>query len=380
MKSKIFSIIQNNIHRISSITPFEKKGLEKIIACRTEPVPHVFQVCDTCHNIHPVMKSCKHRLCPICGGADRLKWLAKREAELLPLNYFLLTFTIPQELRPIFLSNKKICYNLLFKSTSRVLLKSVENNNRSMKGKAGFFSVLHTHDQRINFHPHIHIVIPGGCLAPDKTKWNHSYKYFFLPVKKLSGHFKDKLLSYLKKEYKAKKLSIPNKIEDFEKLLLKLKTIKWVVNTQAPGKGKRNPQMLLRYLSRYVNKTAISDDRIKKVEGNKVHIEYFDRKRKKKKTEIISQEIFLKRLVLHFLPKGFKRVRFYGFMANRHRANMLVLCRMLLGNSIAEQEEDKFLLDDAVFLFWKYFNVDIALCSECRQGHVSIVNLREKGG
>jgi hypothetical protein len=131
------------------------------------------------------MKSSKHRLCPVCGGADRLKCLAKREAELLNVPYFLMTFTVPKELRPLFLANKKICYNLLFKAVSHTLLQSVENNNKAMKDKAGFLGVFHTHDQELNYHLHIHIVIPGGCLSQDKTKWNPSYKSFFLPVKKI---------------------------------------------------------------------------------------------------------------------------------------------------------------------------------------------------
>ena len=379
MKSKIISIIQRIINRIFGITPFEKNGLKKILTCRTEPVPHLFQVCDTCHHIHPVMKSCKHRLCPVCGGADRLKWLAKRESELLNVPYFLLTFTIPKELRPLFMANKKLCYNLLFKAVSRSILKSVENNDKSMKGKAGFFGVLHTHDQRINYHPHIHIVIPGGCLSLDKTKWNPSYKSFFLPVKRLSASFKEKLIFYLRKENKAKKLKIPEKISNLSNLLDELLTIKWVVHSQAPGKKKR-PNMLLRYLSRYVNKTAINDDRIKIMENGRLHIEYFDRKRKIKRTEEISEELFLKRLVLHFLPKGFKKVRFYGFMANRHRNNMLVLCRMHLGKPLSVQEEDTNFLEDTVFLFWKYFQIDITLCVECRKGHVSLVWIGGGGG
>ena len=146
-------------------------------------------------------------MCPVCNKAYTLKWIAKREAELLPVGYFLLTFTIPKELRPLFLCNKNLCYNLLFKSISKVLKKGVKIGK--FCGQAGFFSILHTWDQRLNFHPHIHVVIPSGCLSLDKTKWNSSYLSFFLPVKKLSLDFREKLLFYLMKENKAKKLNIP---------------------------------------------------------------------------------------------------------------------------------------------------------------------------
>ena len=380
MNSKIITIIKRTIDKITSLTSYERKGFEKILLCRTEVVPHLFQLCDSCHSVHPVFKSCKHKMCPVCGGADRIKWLAKREAELLPVKYFLLTYTIPRELRPLFLFNKKICYSLLFKAVNKSLQECIKNNKRTMKGKAGFFAILHTWDQRINLHPHLHIVIPAGALSLDKTKWNPSCPAFFLPVRKLSADFRDKLLFYLNKEYKAETLNIPEDIKNLQDLLNSLKNIKWVVHSQAPGKGRSKPHLLLRYLSRYVNKTAVSDNRIQKVEKGKVFIGYYDRKRKYKKTEILSEELFIKRLVLHFLPRGFKHIRFYGFMANRYRSGMLILCRMLLGQSLAEQEEDKCFLEDTTFLFWKYFGIDITLCDDCGIGHTSIIKLDGGGG
>jgi len=381
MKGQILSIIKRNLHKLTCLTSYEKKGFEKILHCKTEPVPHLLQLCDTCGSIHPVLKSCKHKLCPLCGGADRLKWLAKREAELLPVIYFLLTYTIPSELRPLFLFNKYICYSLLFKAASRSLQESVKNNKRTMNGKAGFFAILHTWDQQINLHPHLHIVIPAGALSPDNTKWNPSHPAFFLPVRKLSAAFRDKLLFYLRKAYRSETLTVPDEIENLQDVFTALKKAKWVVHSQPPETGRSKPLLLLRYLSRYVNKTAISDNRIQKVEKGKVFIEYYDRKRKCKKMKILSEEVFMKRLVLHFLPRGFKRIRFYGFMSNRSRACMLVLCRMLLGQSLAEQEEvDKRFLDDTPFLFWKYFGVDITLCDNCGIGHVSIISLNPGAG
>jgi len=329
MENRILSIIKRNIDKINGLTSYERIGFQKILHCRSEPVPYLYQRCDTCHRVRPVFKSCKNRMCPVCNGANRIKWLAKREAELLPVGYFLLTYTIPRELRPLFLSNKKICYNLLFKAVSRSLIACVKNNKRAMQGKAGFFAVLHTKDQRLNYHPHIHIVIPGGCLSANKSKWISSNPSFLLPVRKLSADFRDMLLLYIRKEEKAETLRIPKDIVNPKSLLDFLKTIKWVVNSKAPEKGKSKPQFILRYLSRYVNKTVVSDNSIRRIENGKVYLEYFDRKRKLRKTEILSEELFIKRLVFHFLPKGFKSVRFYGFMANRYRASMLVLCRML---------------------------------------------------
>lgn len=380
MDSKILGIIIRNINRITTLSSYEKFTLSRILNCRTERVPHLVSCCDSCGTVHPVYKSCKNRMCPVCNGSSTVKWIAKREAELLPTGYFMLTYTIPSELKPVFLANKSICYNLLFKAMSQTLMAAVENNNRSFHGIAGFFSVLHTWDQRLNFHPHLHVVIPSGCLSEDKTQWNPSNKSFLLPVKKLSADFRDKLLFYLRKKERDNSLTIPDSIEDLKFLLEKLKTTPWVVNSQAPRGGKDTPQHMIRYLSRYVTKTAVSDKRIKKVENGNVYLGYVDRKKKKAKAEILSEELFLKRLVLHILPKGFKKIRFYGFMANRCRKNMLVLCRMLMGTPLHYQEETSENLDDTAFLFWKYFKVDITLCSGCGKGHTFFMNSSAKGG
>ena len=380
MKSKIFSIIERNYKDTPGLTEYERNEFRKVLACRTEIVPNLYMCCDHCQSVHPVYKACRNRLCPVCNTAGTIKWLAKRETELLPVGYFLLTFTVPKQLRPLFLSNKKTCYSLLFKAASKCLQESIKNNDREPNGYAGFFSVLHTWDQRLNYHPHIHVVVPAGCLSSDRTSWNNSHPSFLLPVRKLSVDFRKKLLFYLKKEDRNQALIIPEKIGSLSNLLKNLSEIPWVVNSQAPGKN-RKPEHIIRYLSRYVNKTAVSDKRISKIENGNVHLAYYDRKNKSPKTESISEQLFLKRLSFHILPKGFKKIRFYGFMANRRKSSMLALCRMHLGHTLSEQQEaDKSFTEDTAFLFWKYFQIDITCCPDCEEGHVSIVKGLIKGG
>ena len=242
MESKILEIIERNISTLPCLSNYEKSVFQKILNCRTEVVPNLYSRCDNCGTVHPVYKSCKNRMClgcmgeqeacfrpaPVCNRAGTVKWIAKRESELLPTSYFLLTYTIPSELRPLFLSNKKLTYNLMFKTMSQTLLKGVESNNRAFHGKAGFFSVLHTWDQRLNFHPHLHVVIPSGCLSEDKTEWNPSHPTFLLPVRKLSVVFRDKFLFYLRKEERAGTLTIPQKIGNLKLLLENLKQVKAV--------------------------------------------------------------------------------------------------------------------------------------------------------
>lgn len=379
MESKILNIIERNYERLSNISNYEKNVFKKILHCRSEPVPFLYTRCDHCSSVHPVYKSCKNRMCPLCNGSASIKWTAKRESELLNTGYFLLTYTVPSQLRSLFLLNKRKCYDILFKAMSRSLTEGIRNNDRAFHGQAGYFAMLHTWEQKLLYHPHLHVVIPAGCISSDGTEWTHANPAFFLPVKKMSADFRKKFLFYLNKELKAGSLKIPARIDDPAVYYGKLKNIAWVVHSRPPGKGMKKPEHIIRYLSRYVAKTAVSDQRISKVENGNVYLKYYDRKKRKGKTEVITEMQFMKRLVMHFLPKGFKKVRFYGFMANRYRAPQLALCRMLLGQPIAEQEEySKELLNDTVFLFWKYFGIDITLCKDCKRGHVHIVESRTK--
>lgn len=381
MESKILSIIERNYPLMTDLSSYEKSVLEKILHCKTEAIPHMYMECDTCHTFHPVYKSCKDRMCPICNSSAALKWTAHRESELLNTGYFLLTFTIPHELHSLFLLNKKKCYTLLFKAVHESLSEGIQTNDRYFHGKGGYLAVLHTWNQRLLYHPHIHVVVPGGCLSEDGTEWMSSHPSFFLPVKRLSEDFKKKLLFLITKELKKESFSIPDGVKKSLENVKKLAAKKWVVHSEPPGKRGKNPRDVIRYLSRYVSKSAVSEKRISRVEDGKVYLKYYDRKNKQSKTEIISEIQFLKRFLLHILPKGFQKVRYYGFMGNRYRASRLALCRMLLGEPLNSQHEiNKEQLNNVVFLFWKYFGIDISLCRDCKKGHVKMVDQRSGGG
>lgn len=381
MESKIFDIIERNYKQLSHLSGYERSVFDKILHCRSEAVPFMYTHCDTCSAVHPVYKSCKDRMCPICNKSASLKWVAKRESELLQTGYFLLTYTVPSELRSLFLLNKKECYDLLFKAMNRSLREGIRNNERTFHGEGGYFAMLHTWDQRLLYHPHLHVVVPAGCISDDGTEWIHSHPSFFLPVKRMSVDFRKKFMFYLNKELRKGSLKMPKEIDDPVVYYKKLETRPWVVHSQPPEKGRNKPEQIVRYLSRYVAKSAVSDRRIHAVKNGIVHLNYFDRKQKKCKTEKIHEMQFLNRLVMHILPKGFKKVRFYGFMANRYRASYRALCRLLLGEPLSEQDEtERVLLNDTAFLFWKYFKIDITLCKDCGKGHVQIINGRAASG
>lgn len=374
MNNLLLEIISRRYNTITYSNPHEKQVFEKVLRCKTETVPNLFTRCDHCNTIHPVYKSCKDRMCPVCNKSASVKWAAKRESELLSVPYFMLTFTIPSQLRSLFLSNKKICYSLLLKAVSRTLLEGVKNNDKAFHGKTGFIAMLHTWDQRLNYHPHVHVMIPGGCLSENKTEWVSSHPSFFLPVKCISGQFKTTLITCLRKANKTGSLYLPKVYDDFRELLDTLEKKKWVVHSQAANNKKSDSLSLIRYLSRYVSKSAVSNKKITRLDSTKISISYYDRKKKTPKREVIAEEECMKRLVFHILPKNFKKVRSYGFLANRYKSGMLALCRMLMGTPLSEQQKpDKELLNDTAFLFWKFFHIDITMCPDCKEGHIEYV-------
>lgn len=369
MNSIIMPIIERNIDKLKGISGYQRHVLNKVLNCRSEVLPQLSYQCDTCGARKLIYKSCKDRICPVCNGAQSLKWMAKREVEFLPVPYFLLTFTVPKELRPIFLLNQQSAYNLLFESMSKTLLNSIKTGRKDFHGNAGFFAILHTWDQRRNYHPHLHVVIPAGCLSADNTNWVPARNNFLLPVRKVSADFRDRFFKQLSKRVNKEHWYIPEELHGIEGLLAELQQKPWVVHSSAPERWTRKPECVLRYLARYVHKQVMSEDRIVKVENGLVSLSWYDRKRKQAKIEKISEELFLKRMVLHILPKGFKKVRFYGFMANRCRNEMLALCRMLLGESLSVQESVG-PIQDTAFLLWKYFRIDITKCPHCDKGHL----------
>jgi hypothetical protein len=258
----------------------------------------------------------------------------------------------------------------LFSAASKTILTGVRDNDRAFNGNAGFFAVLHTHDQQLNFHPHLHVVVPAGCLNDDNTGWNHSHPAFFLPVKRLSCAFKDRLLTSLATGVSNGSITTPECKDKTIALFSQLRKVPWVVNSQAPKNRKNKPHTIIRYLSRYVNRPPVNNERLSTDENGNIFIHYANRKTGVRQKRMVSEESFVKLLALHILPKNFKRTRFYGFMANRCRRTKLALCRMFLGIKLSCQHPLNESVTDKAFLFWKYFRVDILLCADCQKGHL----------
>jgi hypothetical protein len=307
--------------------------LHAIENCRTAVLGGHVDACDRCGHRVISYNSCRNRHCPKCQGAARERWLADRTAELLPVPYFHVVFTLPQLLAPLALQNQSVVYGILFRAASEALLEVAADPKR-LGAQIGFLAVLHTWGQNLQHHPHLHCVVPGGGLSPDHTGWIHSRNHFLLPVKVLSRLFRGKFLAFLRTAFRKQTLCFHGTLAtlgrepDFGAFLNKAYGCEWVVYTKPPFGG---PEQVLKYLSRYTHRVAISNHRILSIADGNVTFRWNDyaHGNKKKKMTLTACE-FLRRFVMHILPKGFVRIRHFGFLANRQRKTLLEVCRRLL--------------------------------------------------
>ncbi len=311
------------------------KVLRAIQRCRTAALGGHLDECMRCGHRAPISyNSCRDRHCPKCQTAARDRWIAARRQELLPTRYLHVVFTLPHRLVPLVLQNKKILYDLLFRTSAETLLE-VARNPRRLGAEIGFFSVLHTWSQKLTAHPHVHCVVPAGGLSLDHTRWVHSRDNYFLPKEVLQEVFRGKFVNALEQAFQDGQLSFYGDL----KLLAQPKTFAawlrplyrqdWVVYLKRPFGG---PQYVLQYLGRYTHRVAISNHRLVSFADGQVTFRWRDSAdHNKQKLLPLALDEFLSRFLLHILPKGFVRIRNFGFLANRRRTALLPLCFHLLG-------------------------------------------------
>jgi len=319
----------------------QEKGIINLLsACRSQAMGSHFEGCDNCNYLGKAYNSCRNRHCPACQQKDKLEWLNKRMLELLPVGYYHLVFTIPHQLNRLCLKNKKVMYDLLFRAASQTLLE-LSKDTRHMGADTGLITVLHTWGQNMIEHPHLHCIMPAGGLSFDKKHWVHTSKKdnFFIHYKILSRKFRGKFLDLLKQAYykgeldfKGSLLSLGGK-RKFGDFTYKLSNMEWVVNIQAPF-GKK-PDKILEYLSRYVFRVAITDRRIIQVKDGKVRFFWKDNRTGLFRKMSLDIDEFIRRFLLHVLPRGFFKIRYHGIFANRYRRQNIDLARQYLAQ---EQE------------------------------------------
>ena len=315
-------------------TVAQRQVLRAVQNCRTAVLGGHVEACDRCGHQQVAYNSCRNRHCPKCQGPATARWLAAREAELLPVPYFHLVFTLPNALGPLTLQNPRVVYSLLLQAAAQTLLE-VAANPRHLGAEIGFLTVLHTWGQNLLHHPHVHCVIPAGGLAPDGTRWLPSRTDFFLPVRVLSRVFRGKFLQGLKQARARGDLMFHGGLAAlapagaFERLLDQVVRHEWVVYAKPPFGG---PQQVLKYLARYTHRVAISNHRLLALRDGQVTFRWKDYAHGSRQCFMtLAATEFIRRFLLHVLPRGFVKIRHYGFMANRFRQAKHELCRRLLG-------------------------------------------------
>jgi hypothetical protein len=310
-----------------------RKVLQAIARCRTASLGGHRDQCSRCGYRAISYNSCRNRHCPKCQNGARDKWVAARQNELLAVAYVHVVFTLPQQLSPLMLQNKKVLYDLLFRASAETL-RQVARDPKHLGAEIGFLSVLHTWGQNLLHHPHVHCVIPAGGLTADHRHWIHPRYQFFLPVRVLAQVFRGKFVAGLRQAFRQGRLTFAGTLKPlenekaFHSFLRTLFRQNWVVYAKPPFGG---PQHVIGYLARYTHRVAISNHRLLAFVQDRVTFRWKDyaHGNQKKKMTLSSQE-FLRRFLLHVLPRGFVRIRFFGFLANRCRATLLPHCRLLL--------------------------------------------------
>jgi len=311
----------------------ERRVMGAIAACRTAALGGHVDQCADCGVIRIAYNSCRNRHCPKCQNLTRAEWLQARRADLLPVPYFHVVFTLPAQLREIAFHNKAAVYDILMRIAAETL-RTIAADPRHLGAEIGLVSVLHTWGQTLDHHPHVHCIVPGGGLSPDRTRWIACRPGFFLPVRVLSRLFRRRFLAELDTAYRAGRLRFSGALAAladpaaFAQRLAGLRRIDWVVYAKPPFGG---PEQVLNYLSRYTHRVAIANSRLVALEDGRVSFRWRDyRHGARNRIMTLAADEFIRRFLLHTLPDGFKRIRHYGFLANSCRAGRLALCRQLL--------------------------------------------------
>ena len=321
----------------SVLSDRQLRTLRDIGACRTAVLgAHLYQ-CDGCQRETIVPNSCLNRHCPKCGSAARDQWLEKHAEELLPVAYSHVVFTLPHELIPLARQNPSVVYNIFFRAVSQALL-TIAADPRHLGARLGFLAVLHTWNQKLLAHPHIHCLVPAGGIAFDQTRWiGCRHPKFFLPGKVLGAKFQGKFLALLRRAFRRGKLELRGTLAPlqehraFDRFTWSLKNKDWLVYAKKPFAG---PQHVIQYLAHYTHRVAIANGRLLRFENGQVTFRWRDSAhRNQKKIMTLEALEFMRRFLLHVLPRGFVKIRHFGFLANRERKRALTLCSALLSSA-----------------------------------------------
>jgi len=327
----------------ASLSSAQRHAMTAIESCRTAALGGHVEQCGDCGHQRVSYNSCRDRNCPKCQGLARAQWLEHRQAELLEVPYFHVVFTVPAEIEAIAFQNQTVVYDILFRAASETL-RTIAADPKHLGAEIGFLGVLHSWGQSLTHHPHLHFLLPGGGIAPDGESWIPCRPGFVLPVPVLSCMFRGLFLRALEKAFIAGELNFfsahrhLHEPAAFRRYLAPAWKVNWVVYAKRPFAG---PAQVLDYVGRYTHRVAISNNRLVSMDGGQVSFQWKDyRDDNRQKTMTLPAEEFIRRFLIHVLPNGFHRIRYYGFLSNCHRARKLERCRELLRMAPVEPAAD----------------------------------------
>jgi len=358
----IFRRFEADYYKKYYMIPQQQKTFNAIIRCRTQELGGHTLKCNNCGNIQHAYNSCRNRHCPKCQYLKQLLWVDKLKARLLPVKYFHIVFTIPSSLHKLFYANQAICYELLMKSASQAIIKAVENP-RFLGAKTGCIAVLHTWGQTLTYHPHVHLLVPAGGFDNDMLEWKQSNEKFFVPVKVLSSLFRGIFAQNIYKHVGDLLPANKHEIVNIDSLRILIYQNRWNVFAKP---GLNNAEKVIEYLGRYTHRVAISNARISDLDHEKVHFTWKDyRQNGRTKIMKIDAVEFINRFMMHVLPHGFYKIRYYGIFAN-------TLCYNLLDNflSLIDKEMNLASLEGKTWqeLVQDIFGYDPFHCNKCKKG------------
>jgi hypothetical protein len=370
----IFRTYGKEYRQNNALSYEQRKVMRHLEVCRTAELGGHMEACNHCGFERNAYNSCRDRHCPKCQTLVKEKWLNDRKAELLPCGYFHNVFTLPHEFNPLILANMQVMQAILFAAVNETLQVFARDPQWRLVGQLGFIAVLHTWNQKLMDHFHLHCVIPAGVLSFDKKKWIAARENYLFKTESLAKEFKKRYLKKLRKEFDKEKLCFPggtaqfaNK-KRFEQLLVKAGNKKWVAYSKAPFGG---PEQVLEYLGRYTHRVAITNNRIQSIDNGIVTFSYRDRSDDNKVKELtLPVEEFIHRFLLHILPNGFMKIRYFGFLAHTNKRKSIPLLRQLIGSSAELPEKIEETIQEMML---RLTGEDISTCPECKKGKMIII-------
>jgi predicted Zn-ribbon and HTH transcriptional regulator len=369
--ANVFNLYGQEYQNKHSLSYEQSKVMSQIAACRTAVMGGHIEKCDQCGYELNAYNSCRNRHCPKCQIMVKEKWLNDRKAELLPVGYFHLVFTLPHNLNPIILCNKKSLLDILFRAVNETLKTFAGDPKWRLGGQPGFIAVLHTWSQTLMDHFHLHCLIPAGVLSFDKARWIPGRKTFLFKTTSLAKLFRRLYIQKLQSAYKKNELIFPGNIaqtglnKNFAKLIGDLRNKQWIVYAKRPFAG---PEKVLEYLGRYTHRVAISNNRIQSIDNGKVAFSYKDRSDGNKiKTMTVKADEFIRRFLLHVLPHRFMKIRYFGFLYNRGRKKNIALILELINAALPCLNKVK---ETVAQMMLRLTGIDITLCPKCKTGRM----------